>query len=56
MCGRFRSHSEWIKPDNIQLEAISEALTRHTAKIESQMCDECKEAYTGFRIQKASQK
>lgn len=53
-CGKFRSHSLWIKPDKVQLDAISEALTRKSAKIESQMCDECKTALTGFHNEKAS--
>lgn len=47
-CGKFRKHDGWTKPDAVQLEAISLALAKKEAKIESLICDECSSAYRGF--------
>lgn len=48
MCGRFKRHGGFIKPDKVQLDFISIGLSKKHIRIESVMCDECKEAYTGF--------
>mgnify|MGYP001588059220 CR=1 FL=1 len=47
-CGKFKSHGGWTKPDAVQLEAISLALSKKETKIESVICDECSSAYRGF--------